>query len=91
MVVSNMVLALFLREEIDKVVPAVGEKHAGASRVVRPFELEIADSEDAADDEAADAFGVRLGVGEGEGGAPGAAEDHVPFADREVFAEGFDV
>lgn len=32
-----------------------------------------------------------LGVEEGEGAAPGAAEDGVPFADGEVGAEGFDV
>lgn len=32
-----------------------------------------------------------LRVGEGEGRAPAAAEDEVPFWDREVLAKGFDV
>ena len=34
---------------------------------------------------------MRLRVGEGEGGAPAAAEDEMPFWDGEVLAEGFDV
>lgn len=32
-----------------------------------------------------------LCVGEGERGAPGAAEDHVPFGDVEVLAQDFNV
>lgn len=81
MVISDVVCAFFLREKVDKVVPAVREKHAGAARVIRPSKLEITDCEDAAQDEAADAGRMGLGVGEGEGGAPGAAKDHVPFGD----------
>lgn len=87
----HVVGALVLGQERHELVPRVREKHGHAAGDERPFELEGAHGEDAAQDEAAYAGGVRLRVGQREGGAPGPAEDGVPFGDLEVSAESFDV
>ena len=58
--------------------------------LVEPVDFLLAEEEDAAEDEFGDAIGMSLGIGEGEGGAPGSAE-HLPALNAEVLADFFDV
>jgi hypothetical protein len=45
-----MIGAFFLRKEVDKVIPAVWKHHLNAARMIRPLELDIANSKYAAQD-----------------------------------------
>jgi hypothetical protein len=91
MIRIHVIRALVFRQEIDQFFVRVGKQKGRAAGLVRPVELFRAHGEDAAQDEAADAGWMGLRVGQGERGAPGAAEDEVPFGDVEVAAQELDV
>jgi hypothetical protein len=55
------------------------------------FELDIANSEYAAQDQTTYACGMRLCIGESESGTPRAAENCVPFGDVEMLTQSFNV
>ena len=68
--------------------PGIGEDPA--QPVKEPFHLLVAAEEDAAQHAARDACGMRLGIGQRQGGAPGAAEEQ-PFLNAEEAPQRLDV
>jgi hypothetical protein len=70
-------------------LPGVRIKNRGAA-LVEPVDFLFAQQEDAAENEFGDAIGMSLGIGQGEGGAPGSAED-LPALNAQVHADFFDV
>ncbi len=80
--------ALGLWQEPHEARVRVGEH--GAHAVQEPLYLHPAAQEHAAQHAGRDTLRMGLGVGEGEGGAPRAAEQHPPL-DAEVAAQGLDV
>ena len=87
----DMISTLIFRQKIDKLVESVGEQICCTAGKIGPVQFEVSHDEDASEDEAAHALWVRLRIGERERRAPGAAEDHVPLADRQVLAQSLDV
>src|SRR5262249_32393535 len=83
------IAALGFRDRREVVFPGVWENVARAF-LIEPVDLELPAEEDAAQDQAQHALGVRHSVGEAEGAAPAAAE-HDPAADAEILADLLDV
>ena len=67
-------------------LPLVGPYHVRAPGLVVPVELAFAQSEYSPQNEAEDALRMGLGVGQRQGGPPGAAEDE-PALHTQVFAQ----
>src|SRR5262249_9147369 len=70
---GDHVAALLGRYDLPEFLECLGEQPA-AARLVEPYELLPAQQEDAAQDEVSGALGVGLGIGQGQCGAPGPAE-----------------
>ena len=86
---AHQVAAFRGRDRRDVFLPAI-RIHGRRTLLVEPVELGLAQHEDAAQHQFADAVRVRLGVGEGERRAPGAAE-YLPALDAERLAQALDV
>jgi hypothetical protein len=70
-------------------LPQIGKQAIGAG-LIKPVDVLIAAQKDAAQDQAQYPFGMRFGVSQRQGRAPGAAEDH-PAVDAEPFAQFLDI
>src|ERR1035438_9691341 len=86
---AHQIASLFDRDRLDVFLPRVGEECVGAA-LVEPRDLLGPNEEDPAEDQRRDAVRMRLGVREGEGAAPRAAED-VPSVDVQPNAQRLDV
>ena len=83
---GQQVAALGFRYRRDEALPLLREKLAHA--VQEPVDLAALAQEDAAQDQAADAFRMRLGVSQRQRAAPGASE-HQPALDAQLLAQPF--
>ncbi len=81
--------ALRLGYRFEEFVPAL-RKDVSRAAVVVPVDLATTQEEDPAQDQLSDARRKCFGVGDGQRGTPGPAEDH-PLVDRKMFTQGFDV
>ena len=86
---GEQIAALGLRDVGEVRLPRVGIEDRRAA-LVEPVDFLLAEEEDAAEDEFGDAIGMSLGIGQGQGGAPGPAE-HLPALNAEVLADFLDV
>ena len=77
------------RDRREEALPFVRE-HLRDAELIVPVELGLGQRVDAAHDQFADALGMRLGIGERQRRAPGAAE-HQPFVEAAHLAQPLDV
>ena len=88
---KRQIRTLIFWQKIKQIIIFIREQHWQAPTLHAPFQLELANSKDTAENHGAHAFRMRLRICESESGAPGTAEDHVPFWNLKMFAEGFNV
>ena len=86
---GHHVAALGFRDRREEALPFVRE-HLRDAELIVPVEFGLGQRVDAAHDEFADALGMRLGIGERQRRAPGAAE-HQPFVEAAHLAQPLDV
>ena len=86
---ADDILALFRGQGLDQAFPGIGEQHVGAVPV-EPVQLDLGAQEHPAQDEAETAVGMCARIGQGQGCAPGAAEDQ-PLVDSHALADALDV
>lgn len=86
---AEQVVALIQGNRRDVVLPIVGKQATGAS-LVEPLDFLRTAEEDPTQDQAMHPLWMGLGVGQGQGRAPGTAEQH-PFFDAQVLADALQV
>ena len=89
MVGAQEIVALVERDRVAIGLPRIGKNVRGAV-LIEPADLGIAQQENSAQHEFADALGIGLRIGERQGAAPRSAE-YQPALDAEMLAQSLDV